>query len=54
MAVPGPGEMAARLIGCCGCDEGELGVLFMQYRTRPEVAAGIMPMRAARRAHSQL
>jgi len=31
MAVPGLGEMAARLIGCCGCDEGELGVLFMQY-----------------------
>ena len=53
MAVPGPGEMAASLIGCCGCDEGELGVLFMQYHG-PKYAAGIMPMRAARRAHGQL
>ena len=27
MAVPGPGVMAARVTGCCRCDEGELDVL---------------------------
>ena len=35
MAVPGPGVVAARLVGCCGSEEGEHGVLLCRHARMP-------------------